>query len=80
MDLGLSDDIEESFRVFQSRIVDEYEKMVEEFNLVAIDATRSIEEQQADVRSIVSEALTGAKKTRIRRWVDLRSLAKGSRI
>ena len=80
MDLGLSDDIEESFRVFQSRIVDEYEKMVEEFNLVAIDATRSIEEQQADVRSIVSEALTGAKKTRIRRWVDLRSLAKCSRI
>ena len=80
MDLGLSDDIEESFRVFQSRIVDEYEKMVEEFNLVAIDATRSIEKQQADVRSIVSEALTGAKKTRIRRWVDLSSLAKGSRI
>ena len=80
MDLGLSDDIEESFRVFQSRIVDEYEKMVEEFNLVAIDATRLIEKQQADVRSIVSKALTGAKKTRIRRWVDLSSLAKGSRI
>jgi hypothetical protein len=52
--------------------------MVDEFGLVAIDATRSIEEQQADVRRIVSEALTGTKKTRVRRWLDLASLAKGS--
>jgi len=80
MDLGLSDDIEDSFRLFQGRIIEEYEKMVDEFGLVAIDATRSIEEQQADVRSIVSEALTGTKKTRVRRWLDLASLAKGSQI
>ena len=50
MDLGLSDDIEESFRMFQGRIIEEYEKMVDEFGLVVIDATRSIEEQQAEVR------------------------------
>ena len=79
MDLDLSDDIEESFGIFQSRIVDAYEKMVDEFNLVAIDATRSIEEQQAEVRSIVSDTLTGTKKTTVRRWLDLTSLAKGSR-
>ena len=80
MDLGLSDDIEESFKLFQGRIIDEYEKMVDEFNLVAIDATRSIEEQQAEVRRIVSDALAGTKKTRVRRWLDLSSLARGSRI
>jgi dTMP kinase len=80
MDIGLSDDLEESFRFFQARIIDEYEKMVEEFGLVSIDATRSIEDQQAEVRRIVSDALTGTKKTRIRRWLDLASLAKGSRI
>ena len=79
MDLGLSDDIEESFGLFQSRIIEEYEKMIDEFGLVAIDAKRSIEEQQAEVRRIVSEALAGTKKTRIRRWLDLASLAKGSR-
>jgi dTMP kinase len=79
MDLGLSDDIEESFRLFQGRIIDEYEKMVSEFDLVPIDATRSIEEQQAEVRRIVTDALTGTKRTRIRRWVDLASLATGSR-
>src|SRR6187549_1242216 len=78
MDLRISDDIEESFRVFQGRIIEEYEKMVDEFGLVAIDATRSIEEQQAEVRRIVSDGLTGTKKTRIRRWVDLASLARGS--
>ena len=80
MDLGLSEDIEESFRIFQGRIVEEYEKMVDEFGLVVIDATLSIEEQQAQMREIVTEALKGTKKTRIRRWLDLASLAKGSRI
>src|SRR5262244_4374052 len=80
MDLRLSDDIEESFRVFQGRIIEEYEKMVSEFGLVVIDASRSIEEQQAQVRRIVTEALMGTKKTRIRRWLDLASLAKPSQI
>jgi dTMP kinase len=78
MDLELSDDLEESFRLFQGRIIEEYEKMVSEFGLVAIDATLSIEEQQAQMRKIVTEALAGTKRTRIRRWVDLASLAKGS--
>lgn len=81
MDLHLNedDDIEESFRIFQGRIVEEYEKMINEFGLVVIDATLSIEEQQAQMRDIVTQALTGTKKTRIRRWLDLASLGKGSR-
>lgn len=78
MDLKLSDDIEESFHLFQGKIIDEYEKMIDEFGLVVIDATRSIEEQQSDVRRIVAEALAGTKRTKVRRWVDLASLARGS--
>jgi dTMP kinase len=78
MDLEMSDDIEESFRLFQGRIIEEYEKMVSEFGLVAIDATLSIEEQQVQMRQIVTEALAGTKRARIRRWVDLISLAKAS--
>ena len=78
MDLGLSDDIEQSFKLFQGQIIEEYEKMVDEFGLVAIDATRSIEEQQAEVRRIVADALAGTKKTKVRRWLDLASLAKDS--
>ena len=80
MDLKLSDDIEESFRSFQGRIIEEYEKMVTEFGLVVIDASLSIEEQQAQMRQLVVSALAGTKKTRIRKWVDLSTMVKkGSR-
>ena len=51
MDLGLSRDVEESFRIFQGRILDEYEAMAQEMGFHVIDATLSIEEQQrADAR------------------------------
>jgi dTMP kinase len=81
MDLKISEDIEESFRLFQGRIIEEYEKMVSEFGLVVIDASRSIEEQQAQMREIVVQALTGTKKTRIRKWIDLSSMVKkGSQV
>jgi dTMP kinase len=79
MDRQLSPDIEESFRLFQGAVVEEYDRMIEEFGFVVIDATRSIEEQQVQMREIVTKTLTGARKTRIRRWVDLSSMAKDSR-
>jgi len=70
MDRRLGGDIEENFRLFQGAIVDAYDSMVREFGLVVIDASRSIEEQQAEMRKIVTHALQGARKTRIRRWVS----------
>jgi dTMP kinase len=76
MDMKLSDDIEKSFRIFQGRIIEEYEKMVSEFGLVVIDASLSIEEQQEQMRQIVLESLAGTKKTRIRKWVDLSTMVK----
>ncbi len=79
-DVGLADDLEESFRMFQGRIIEEYERMVEEFGLIVIDASLPIEEQQTRMREVVAEALTGAKKTRSARWVDLVSLARESRV
>jgi dTMP kinase len=57
MDLGLSRDVEESFRVFQGRIVDEYESMIHEMGFHVIDATLSIEEQQREMRKIVINQL-----------------------
>ena len=79
MDRQLSPDIEESFRLFQGAVVEQYDRMIEEFGFVVIDATRSIEEQQVQMREIVTKTLTGARKTRIRRWVDLSSMARDSR-
>ena len=74
MALKLTDDIEEGFRIFQGRIIEEYEKMVTEFGLTVIDASLPIEEQQVQMREIVANALAGTKKTRIRKWLDLGSM------
>lgn len=66
MDLDLSDDSVESFRMFQGRILAEYEKMIPEFGLTVIDATLPIEVQQAQVRQIVNTHLDHAQELRIR--------------
>ena len=65
MDLGLSEDPEESFGIFQGRILDEYEKMVPEFDLTTVDATLPIEEQQTYMRQIVKAKLAQAKRLRV---------------
>ncbi len=64
MDLGLSQDMVESFRIFQSRILAEYDKIVDEYGLVTMDAVLDIEEQQERMRQIVSEALQDYKPKR----------------
>jgi dTMP kinase len=65
MDLGLSPDPDESFRLFQGRILDEYEKMVPEFGLTVIDATLPIEVQQQQMRQLVLNKLIQARQLRV---------------
>jgi len=65
MDLELADEPEDSFRIFQGRILEEYEKMVPEFDLTVIDATFPIEEQQMQMRQIVKAKLVQAKRLRV---------------
>src|SRR5689334_17282043 len=67
MDLGLSRDVEESFRIFQGRILDEYEAMADEVGFHVSDATLSIEEQQRQMRRIVMEQLRDTIKTTVLR-------------
>jgi len=62
MDLGLSSDIKESFKIFQERILNEYEKMVDEYALTVIDATLPINDQQKKVREIVLKKIKELKK------------------
>jgi len=57
MDLGLARDVEESFRIFQGRILDEYEAMAQEVGFHIIDASLPIEEQQRQMREIVVREL-----------------------
>ncbi len=57
MDLKLSKDEYESYRIFQGKIVDEYESMVEHENFTVIDGTLDIEKQQIVVRKNVLNLL-----------------------
>lgn len=59
MDLGLSDNKVTSFRLFQQRIIDEYDKMIYEFNFTVIDGTQPVQKQQKTVRNLVRKMLTG---------------------
>src|SRR5215208_6741530 len=57
LDVGWSDEPEESFTIFQGKILEEYDRMVSEFGLTVIDATRSIERQQREMRLLISQHL-----------------------
>jgi dTMP kinase len=62
MDLGLSDDAFESFRLFQGRVLDEYESLSDEFELTRIDATETLVRQQKQVRALVTPHLAGLRR------------------
>ena len=55
MDLRLSNDIQESFRIFQGRLLEQYLAMSTEFNFTVIDANEPVETQQMVVRQLVSK-------------------------
>jgi dTMP kinase len=63
MDLNLSNDPYESYRIFQSRIVDQYESMIESEGFTVIDGRSDIEEQQQLVRQKIIEILQPQPKT-----------------
>ncbi|MGQ9649646.1 MAG: dTMP kinase [Phycisphaerae bacterium] len=62
MDLNLHSDPAESFRIFQGRILAEYDRMADENEFVVIDATAGIAEQQRQVRSVVRDVLERKQK------------------
>lgn len=57
MDLNLSNDQYDSYRIFQSRIIEQYESMVKSDGFVVIDGTSGIEEQQRAVRNTIMKLL-----------------------
>ncbi len=61
MDLELSNNKVTSFNLFQGMILEEYEKMVEEFDFHVVDATRPIQKQQKDIRKLINNVLRGWK-------------------
>jgi dTMP kinase len=55
MDLGWSANPVESFRLFQGRVLDEYDQIVREFGMHVIDARSSITDQQRVVRGVITQ-------------------------
>ena len=71
MDLGLSEDPYQSFRLFQGRIYDEYERLVEERDLTVIDAMLPIAEQQVQFRRLVGPLLEDVMRMPILERVEV---------
>jgi dTMP kinase len=57
MDLGWSTSPLDSFRMFQGKVLEEYDALVKEFGLEVVDARGSITDQQRLVRQVVSQHL-----------------------
>jgi dTMP kinase len=57
LDMGWSADPYQSFRIFQGKIHDAYERMLQRFDFTVIDASREIHEQQRDVREIIAKGI-----------------------
>jgi dTMP kinase len=57
MDMGWSSQPVESFRIFQGKVLDEYDRLVDEFGLSVVNAVGSITDQQRVFRRLVSQHL-----------------------
>src|SRR6266542_1708285 len=57
MDMGWSNNPVESFRLFQGRVLDEYDRLVDEYGLSLVNAAGSITDQQRVFRRLVSQHL-----------------------
>ena len=71
LDLGLSDDPAEAYRIFQGRILREYDHMVDEFGLSVIDAAQPIVTQQERVRALIKPKLEGALRAEKSPWREV---------
>ena len=63
MDLGLSPDPITSFRMFQGNVLGEYDRVAGEFGLTVLDGSRSVVEQQREMRKLVKPILKGLRRT-----------------
>jgi len=57
MDMHVSSDPYESFRIFQGRVLEQYLAMSTEFDFLVIDANQEVEAQQSVVRKLVSSRI-----------------------
>ena len=59
MDLRLGADLFDSFKKYQTLLIEEFDKMAEEFRWVVVDARKPPDEIQQTLRARISPILTG---------------------
>jgi dTMP kinase len=62
MDLDLHSDLQQSYRLFQARILEQYERIVTEYDLTVMNATHAIETQQRALRKAIKPHLAGLRR------------------
>jgi dTMP kinase len=67
MDMGLHTDPTESYKRFQARILEEYERIVPEYELTVMDATQPVERQQRLLRERITPLLPKLRRARGRK-------------
>ena len=63
MDLKTGDDIYDSFRTYQNKLLHEYASMADEFHFRVVDARRSVDRIQDELRKQVAAFLEPAGET-----------------
>jgi len=69
MDLGLSPDPVESFKIFQGRIHKTYELLAKKYGFTRISSGRPVEAIQEDVRGVLRERIDLAHYKAVARWI-----------
>ncbi|HRX86297.1 MAG TPA: thymidylate kinase [Phycisphaerae bacterium] len=59
MDMGLGDDLYDSFKRYQTMLIDEYERLAEEFHFHTVDARLETETVQERLQRLVSDFFAG---------------------
>ena len=62
MDLKHGDDIYDSFRTYQNKLLREYSSMADEFHFRTVDARRSVDQIQAELRKQVAAFIEPAER------------------
>jgi len=62
LDMGWSTNVVESFRLFQGKVLEHYDRIVLEFGLSVVDASDSITHQQREFRRLVATYLESSRE------------------
>ena len=57
MDIHCADNLYDSFCVYQTRLLDRFDSMADEFGFITIDATRNVSAVQTDLRRYIKSFL-----------------------